>query len=49
MRKSRILVVDDDIAVVKSVRANLQARDCETLTAMDGIEALQAVEKSFPT
>ena len=48
MRKSRILIVDDDIAVVKSVRANLQARDCETLTAMDGIEALQVIEKEIP-
>ena len=41
MRKSRILVVDDDLGVVKSVRANLQTRDCEMLTAMDGEEALE--------
>jgi two-component system KDP operon response regulator KdpE len=48
MRKSRILIVDDDIGVVKSVRANLQARDCDTLTAMDGAEALQVVAEESP-
>ena len=48
MRKSRILIVDDDLGVLKSVRANLQARDCETFTAMDGAEALQVIEKELP-
>lgn len=48
MRKSRILIVDDDIGVLKSVRANLQAKDCETLTAVDGTEALQIIEREFP-
>ena len=48
MRKSRILIVDDDPGVVKSVRANLQARECETLIAMDGTEALQIIEKELP-
>ncbi len=48
MRKTRILIVDDDIGVLKSVRANLQAKDCETLTAMDGNEALQVIEREFP-
>jgi two-component system KDP operon response regulator KdpE len=48
MRKSRVLIVDDDIGVVKSVRANLQARDCETLVAMDGEEALQSIARELP-
>ena len=48
MRKSRILVVDDDIGVLKSVRANLQARDYEALTAMDGLEALEVIEREMP-
>ncbi len=48
MHKSRILIVDDDLGVLKSVRANLQARGCETLTAMDGAEALQVIEKELP-
>ena len=48
MRKSRILIVDDDPGVLKSVRANLQGRDCETFMAMDGLEALQIIEKELP-
>jgi len=48
VRKSRILVVDDDIGVLKSVRANLQARDYEALTAMDGLEALEVIEREMP-
>ncbi len=48
MRKLRILIVDDDLGVVKSVRANLQARDCEILVAMDGTEALRVIEKELP-
>lgn len=48
MRKSRILIVDDDIGIVKSVRANLQDNDCEVLTAMDGLEAINVIEKEQP-
>ena len=48
MHKSHILIVDDDLGVVKSVRANLQARNYETLVAMDGTEALQIIEKELP-
>ena len=48
MRKSRILIVDDDIGVVKALRANLQAKDCEVLTAMDGTEALQVIDREVP-
>lgn len=48
MHKIRILVVDDDIGVVRLLRANLQAWDYETLVAMDGAEALQSVDKHLP-
>ena len=48
MHKSRILIVDDDLGVLKSVRANLEARDCKTLSAMDGAEALQVIERELP-
>ncbi len=48
MHKSRILIVDDDIGVVKSVRANLQAREWDTLVAMDGEEALDVIGREQP-
>lgn len=48
MRRPRILIVDDDPLVLKFVRANLQAVDCETLTAMDGAEALYIIERELP-
>jgi two-component system KDP operon response regulator KdpE len=48
MHKSRILIVDDDIGVVKSVRANLKARNWETLVAMDGAEALEVIGREQP-
>ena len=48
MRRVRILVVDDDLAVLKFVRANLQAAGYEVLTALDGTEALQVIEKELP-
>jgi len=44
MHRPRILIVDDDLAIIKFVQANLKAEDYETLTAMDGAEALQTIE-----
>jgi DNA-binding response OmpR family regulator len=48
MRKPRILIADDEVAIRKFVRANLEARDYETITAMDGSEAVAAIEKELP-
>ena len=48
MHRLRILVVDDDLAVLKFVRANLQAAGYEVLTGLDGAEALQVIEKELP-
>lgn len=48
MPKPRILIVDDDPIIRKFVRANLEARDYETLMAMDGSEALQIIERELP-
>lgn len=48
MRPTRVLIVDDDLAIVKFVRANLKAEGYETLTAMDGDQALAIVEKELP-
>jgi len=48
MRYPRILIADDDLSILKFVRANLKAEDYETLTAMDGAEALQTIEMELP-
>ena len=48
MRRPRVLIVDDDPVVLKFVKASLQAMDCETLTAMDGAEALGIIERELP-
>jgi len=48
MRRLRILIVDDDPAILKFVQANLRAEGYETLGAMDGAEALQIMEKELP-
>ncbi len=48
MRPTRVLIVDDDLAIVKFVRANLKAEGYETLTAMDGEQALVTIEKELP-
>jgi two-component system KDP operon response regulator KdpE len=47
-RHTRILIVDDDAVISKFVRANLEAEGWQTLTAMDGYEALQAIEMELP-
>jgi len=48
MRRPHILIVDDDPIIRKFVRANLEARDYETIMAVDGADALQMVEKELP-
>ena len=48
MRKLRVLIADDEVAIRKFVRANLEARDYETLMASDGSEALEVIEKELP-
>ena len=48
MRKTKILVVDDELAIVKLVRAALKTRQYETLAVMDGVQALKAIEMEQP-
>ena len=48
MRRPRILIVDDDLVIIKFLRANLKASDYDTLTAMDGAEALEVIERELP-
>ncbi len=48
MSKKRILVVDDELSIIKFLRANLEASGYEVLTAADGAEAIQTVEMELP-
>ena len=47
MDKKRILVVDDDPAILRLLCTNLKARGYEVATATDGEESLEAVESDF--
>ena len=48
MKKQRILIVDDDPAIRKFIKANLEARDYEVLQASDGDEGLKVIEAELP-
>ena len=48
MVKTRILVVDDEVNIVRFVRANLEASGYQVFTAGDGLEALQTFERELP-
>jgi len=46
--KTRILIVDDELSIIKFLRANLEAKGYEVLTAMNGAEAIQTIEMELP-
>jgi len=48
MKKQRILIVDDELSIIKFTRANLEAAGYEIFTAMNGVEALQTFESELP-
>ena len=48
MNKTRILVVDDELSIIKFLRANLVDKGYEVLVAMNGVEALETFEKELP-
>jgi DNA-binding response OmpR family regulator len=48
MKKTRILIVDDELSILKYLRANLEAEGYEVLMAMDGNQALQTLEAELP-
>lgn len=48
MKKTRILIVDDELSIIKFLRANLEAKGYEVLAAMDGTQALQTFEMELP-
>ena len=43
-----ILLVDDDRGILRFLRANMRKEGWETLTAVDGAEALKAFEEKLP-
>lgn len=47
MKKTRILLVDDDPAMLKFLSANLRARGYEIKLAINGEEALEILEREF--
>ena len=48
MHKNKILIADDDIGVLKLLRANLQPEGYEVMMAVNGAEALEVIEKETP-
>ena len=48
MQKTCILVVDDELNIIKFLRANLEANGYKVLSAMNGAEAIQTIEMELP-
>jgi len=48
MKKKSVLIVDDELSIIKFLRANLEARGYEVLAAMDGIDAIHVFEMEQP-
>ena len=48
MPKQRILIVDDDVVILKFVRANVEANNYAVIVAMNGNEALKTIERELP-
>jgi two-component system KDP operon response regulator KdpE len=47
-KRQTILIVDDELAILKFLRANLQAKGFDVLSAMDGTAAVRTVESELP-
>jgi two-component system KDP operon response regulator KdpE len=47
MDKKRILIVDDDPAILRLLSTNLKARGYDVVTATNGEESLEAVQNTF--
>lgn len=48
MKAARILIVDDDPAILKFIRVNLEARGYEVLLAADGEQAINIIKTEAP-
>ncbi len=46
--KKKILVVDDDLSIIKFTRANLEANGYDSFGAVNGAQAFEVVEKELP-
>jgi two-component system KDP operon response regulator KdpE len=46
--KERILIVDDEVSILKFVRSNLEDRGYKVVSATNGEEALRIIEKELP-
>jgi len=47
--RPKILIVDDDLSIIKFVKANLEANNYETCSASDGEKALDVIVQELPT
>jgi DNA-binding response OmpR family regulator len=48
MKKTRVLVIDDEMSIVKFLRANLEREGYEVFTSMNGEEGLNTFERELP-
>ena len=48
MMDTKILVVDDEVLLVKGIRFNLQNEGYEVITGSDGLEAVRLVQEQRP-
>jgi two-component system, OmpR family, KDP operon response regulator KdpE len=48
MKKKLVLVVDDEVSIVKFLRANLEANGFDVVTAINGEDGLGIFEKELP-
>jgi DNA-binding response OmpR family regulator len=48
MAGNRVLVVDDELSIRSFIKVNLEARGYQVLTAANGHEAIDAVQKGKP-
>ena len=49
IKRQTILIVDDELAILKLLRANLQGKGFDVLSAMDGATAIRTVESELPS
>ena len=48
MNNKRVLIVDDELDIVESIKFSLEAEDIECIAAYDGEEALSKARKEHP-